>query len=65
MVQTERKAKHKPSPIEHTSPIRNTPDKLSSVLNNRTINHITHLLDPHKLNSSDSHHHSQTYNTML
>ena len=46
MVQTEQKAEHKPPPIEHTSPIRNTPEKLSSVLNSRTIKDITHLLDP-------------------
>ena len=54
MVQTEQKAKHKPPPIEHTSPIRNTPEKHSSVLNNRTIKDITHLLDPYKRNSSDT-----------
>ena len=45
MVQTEQKAEHKPPLIEHTSPIRNTPEKLSSVLNIRTIKDITHLLD--------------------
>ena len=54
MVQTEQKAEHKPLPIEHTSPIPNTPEKLSSVLNNRTLRDITHLLDPYKRNSSDS-----------
>ena len=48
MVQTEQKAEHKPPPIEHTSPIRNTPEKLSSVLKNRTIRDITHLLDLYK-----------------
>ena len=42
MVQTEQKVEHKPPPFEHTSPIRNTPEKLSSVLNNRTIKDITH-----------------------
>ena len=46
MVQTEQKAEHKPPPIEHTSPIRNTPEKHSSVLNSRTIKDITHLLYP-------------------
>ena len=54
MVQPEQKAKHKPPPIEHSSPIRNTPEKLSSVLNSRTIKDITHLLDPYKRNSSDT-----------
>ena len=44
MVQTEHKTEHK----SHTSPIRNTPDKLSSVLNNRTLRDITNLLDPYK-----------------
>ena len=43
MVQTEPKAEHKPPPIEHTSPVRNTPEKLSSVFNNRTIRDITFL----------------------
>ena len=44
MVQAEQKSKHKvPS-----SPIKNTPDKLSSVLNNRTLRDITNLLDPYK-----------------
>ena len=50
MVQTE----HKPPPIEHTSPIRNTPEKPTSVLNNRTLRDITHLLDPFKRNTSDT-----------
>ena len=54
IVQTEHKAEHKPPPIEHTSPIRNTPEKHSPVLNNRTLRAITHLLDPYKRNSSDS-----------
>ena len=54
MVQTERKAEHEQAPIEHTSPIRNAPEKLSSVLNNRTIRDTTHLLDPYKRNSSES-----------
>ena len=39
MVQDEHKTEHK----SHTSPIRNTPDKLSSVLNNRTLRDITNL----------------------
>ena len=48
MVQTEHKAEHKPPHIEHTSPIRKTPEKLSSVLNNCTLHDITHLLDPYE-----------------
>ena len=44
MVQAEQKSEHKvPS-----SPIKNTPDKLSSVLNNRTLRDITNLFDPNK-----------------
>ena len=44
MVQAEQKSEHKvPS-----SPIKNTPDKLSSVLNNRTLRDITNLFDPYK-----------------
>ena len=54
MVQTEHKAEHMLPPIEHTSPIRNTPKIFSSVLNNRILRDITHLLDPYKRNSSDS-----------
>ena len=54
MVQTENKAEHKPPLFEHTSPIRNTPEKLSLVLNNRTLRDKTHLLDPYKRNVSDS-----------
>ena len=56
MVQPEQKAKYKPPPIvwKHTSPIRNTPENFSSVLNNRTIEDITHLLDPYKRNPSDT-----------
>ena len=54
MVQSEQKAEHRPPPIEHTSSIRNTPEKLSSVLKIRTNKVITHLLDPCKPNSSDT-----------
>ena len=54
MVQTEQKAENKPPPNEHTSPIRNTPEKFSSVLNTRTIKDITHVLDPYKRNFSDT-----------
>ena len=49
MVQTEHKTEQK----SHTSPIRNTPDKLSTVMNNRTLRDFTHLLDPYKRNPSD------------
>ena len=37
-----------------TTPIRNTPEKLSSVPNNRTLREITHLIDPYKRNTSDN-----------
>ena len=46
MVQTENKSQHKPPLIEHTSPIRTTSEKLSSILNIRTLPDITQLLDP-------------------
>ena len=36
----------------HTSSIRNTPNKLSSVMNNRTLRDNTILLDPYKRNPS-------------
>ena len=50
MVQAEQKSEHKvPS-----SPIKNTPDKLSSVLNNRTLRDITNLLDPYKRTPSET-----------
>ena len=39
---------------KQTSPIKNTPDKLSSVLNNRTLRDITNLLEPYKRNSSET-----------
>ena len=48
MVQAENKTEHK----SHISPIQNTPDKLSSVMNNRTLRDITNLLDPFKRNPS-------------
>ena len=50
MVQAEHKTEHK----SHTSPIRNTPDKLSSVMNNRTLRDITNLLDAYKRNPSET-----------
>ena len=50
MAQAEQKPEHKvPS-----SPIKNTPDKLPSVLNNRTFEHITNLLDPYKRTPSET-----------
>ena len=49
MIKTEHKTEHK----SHTSPIRNTPDKLSSVMTNRTLRDITNLLDPYKRNPSE------------
>ena len=51
MVQAEQKTEHQ----FHSSPIKNAPDKLSSVLNNRTLRDITNLLDPYKRNSSETH----------
>ena len=54
MVQTEPKAEHKPPPIELKSRFRNSSEKHSSVVNNRTLRDITHLLDPYERNSSDS-----------
>ena len=50
MVQAEHKTEHK----SHTSPIRNTPDKLSSVMNNRTLRDLTNRLDPYKRNPSET-----------
>ena len=50
MVQAEHKTEHK----SHTSPIRDTPDKLSSVMNNRTLRDLTNLLDPYKRNPSET-----------
>ena len=65
MVETEQKAEHKLPPIEQTSSIRNTHEKLSSVLNNRTLRDITLLLDPYKRNSSDSLINTLTHVTLL
>ena len=44
MVQAEQKSEHKLPSL----PIKNTPDKLSSALNNRTLRDITNILDPYK-----------------
>ena len=49
MVQAEQKTEHK----SHSSPIKNAPDKLSSVLNNRTLRGMTNLLEPYKRNPSE------------
>ena len=50
MVQAEQKTEHK----THSSPIKNTPDKLSSILNNRTLRDMTNLLEPYKRNPSET-----------
>ena len=42
MVQAEQKTEHK----SHSPPMKNTHDKISSVLNNRTLRVITNMLDP-------------------
>ena len=50
MVQAEQKSEHKlPS-----SPIKITPEKRSSVLNNRTLRDLTNLLDPYKRTPSET-----------
>ena len=50
MVQSEQNTEHK----SLSSPIKNNPDKLSSVLNNRTLRDMTNLLEPYKQNSSET-----------
>ena len=50
MVQAEQKSEHK----SLFSPIKNAPDKLSSVLNNRTLRDMTNLPEPHKRNPSET-----------
>ena len=50
MVQVEQKTEHK----SHSSPIKNTPDKLSSVLNNGLLRDMPNLLDPYKQNPSET-----------
>ena len=54
MVQAEQKTERKPPTPVHSSPIRNAPEKLSYVLNNRTLRGIDHLLEPYEQNPSDS-----------
>ena len=54
IVKTEQKTERKSPTPEHASPIRNAPEKLSYVLNNRTLRKIDHLMEPFKQNSSDS-----------
>ena len=61
MVQAEQKTEHK----LHSSPIKNTPDKLSSVLNNRTLRDITNLLDPYIRNPSETPITTHTYYTAM
>ena len=53
MVHFENKPEHKFANVEHTSPIRCTSYKHSSMLNNRILRDITQLLDPYKQNPSD------------
>ena len=48
------KAKRKPPTPEHTSSVRNDPEKLTDVLNNRTLRKIDHLKEPYKQNPSDT-----------
>ena len=50
MVQAEQKLEHK----SRASPIKNAPDKLSPVLNNRTLRDMTNLLEPYKRNYSET-----------
>ena len=50
VVHAEHKTEHKP----HPSLIRNIRDRLSSVMNNRTLRDITNLLDPYKRNPSET-----------
>ena len=50
MVQAEQKTEHK----SHSSLIKNAPDKLSSVLNNRTLRDMTSLLEPYQRNPSET-----------
>ena len=61
MVQAEQKTEHK----SHSSPIKNAPDKLSSVLNNRTLRDMTNLLEPYKRNPSETPITTHTYTTLL
>ena len=46
MVQTENKSEHKPPVLQQKSLIRTTSDKLSSILNSRTLRDIKQLIDP-------------------
>ena len=50
MVQAEQKTEHK----SHSSPIKNTLDKFSSVLSNRTLRDMTNLHEPYKRNPSET-----------
>ena len=63
MVQTEQKTEHK----SHSSPIKNTPEKLAAVLNNRTFRDITNILDPYLNEILPTHlsPHSHTYYTVM
>ena len=48
MIQAEQKTEHK----SHASQLKNAPDKLSSVLYNRTLRDMTNFFEPYKRNSS-------------
>ena len=52
MVRNYTKSEHKYP--EHTSPTRNTSEKLSAHLNTRILRDVTHLLDPYQQSQSDS-----------
>ena len=54
-VQTEQKHCYNNQKSPPKSPIKQTiREKLSNILNNRTLKHLTQMLDPYKRNSSDS-----------
>ena len=62
MVQAEQKTEHK----LHSSPIQNAPDKLSYVLNNRTLRDMINSLEPYKRNPSETPiNNTHTYTTLL
>ena len=48
MVQTENKSEHTLPPAELTSPIRNTSENHSTLLNSCTLRGRTQLFDPYK-----------------
>ena len=50
MVQAEQKTEHE----SHCSTIKNAPDQLSSVLNNRTLRDMANLREPYNRNPSET-----------